>query len=92
MLDNLLGFLNNTRLDVNLTGGVAVYDTNYVPFGLDLDEKGSEGFKFIGKHRDPTGFYYIGARYYGPETGRFITEDPVKGGLINPHPLKQTGS
>lgn len=74
-----------------MTGDV-VYDTDYVPFGPDQDEKVSEGFTYTGKHRDPTGLYYLGARYYDPETGKFITENPVKRGLVNSHPLKQTSS
>ena len=61
-----------------------VYDTSYVPFGSDQDEFGSEEFKYTGKHQDPTGLYYFGSRYYDPETGRFTTEDSVKGQLSNP--------
>jgi RHS repeat-associated protein len=26
---------------------------------------------------DPTGFYYLGARYYEPESGRFLSVDPL---------------
>jgi len=28
-----------------------------------------------------TGLYYLRNRYYDPELGRFITEDPAKDGL-----------
>jgi RHS repeat-associated protein len=35
------------------------------------------GYEYTGKKRDSaTGLYYFGARYYDPEVGRFITEDP----------------
>jgi len=68
-----------------MTGDV-VYDTNYVPFGPDQDEKASEGSTYTGKHRDPTGLYYLGARYYDPETGKFITETLLKEGLSTPTP------
>ena len=81
----------NSRIqctETTATGG-AVYDSNYVPFGPDQDESGSEEFKYTGKHQDATGLYYFGARYYDPETGRFITEDLVKGKLSDPQSLNQ---
>ena len=63
--------LGSTRLKTNSTGGV-VYDTNYVPFGPDQDEEGSEEFKYTGKHQDSTGLYYFGARYYERNSDRTI--------------------
>ena len=30
-----------------------------------------------GKRIDPSGFYYMGARYYDPNAGRFISPDPL---------------
>jgi RHS repeat-associated protein len=50
-------------------------------------------FAYTGKELDAeSGLYYFGARYYCPEIGRFITEDPVKGTIelpqrLNPYPL-----
>jgi RHS repeat-associated protein len=38
---------------------------------------------------DPTGFYYYGARYYDPATGRFTTRDPVFGDLTDPQSLNR---
>lgn len=36
---------------------------------------------FTGKQQDdPTGLYYFNARYYDPNLGRFISEDPVRDG------------
>ena len=46
-----------------------------MPFGSDQDEKGSEEFKYTGKRQDTTGLYFFGARYYDPDTGRFITNN-----------------
>ena len=35
-------------------------------------------FRFTGQKLDPeTGFYYYKARYYDPETGRFLQTDPI---------------
>jgi RHS repeat-associated protein len=31
---------------------------------------------YTGKEQDATGLYYFNARYYDPETGKFITRDP----------------
>ncbi len=43
-------------------------------------------FKFVGQYgvmTEPNGFYYMRARYYDPEVGRFISEDPIgfEGGI-----------
>ena len=41
-------------------------------------------FLFAGKYgvqTDANGLYYMRARYYSPEIGRFINEDPVRDGL-----------
>lgn len=36
---------------------------------------------YTGKEIDPdTGLYYFNARWYDPDLGRFITEDPIKDG------------
>ena len=45
--------LGSTRLKTNSTGGV-VYESNYVPFGPDQNEQGSEEFKYTGKLVDAT--------------------------------------
>ena len=43
---------------------------------------------FAGYVKDPeTGLYYAGDRYYDPTTGRFTTEDPEAGDVMNPPSL-----
>ena len=44
-------------------------------------------FQYIGRENDPTGLYYMHARYYSPAVGRFISEDPLgfAGADVNLH-------
>ncbi|MDD5452108.1 MAG: RHS repeat-associated core domain-containing protein [Desulfovibrionales bacterium] len=62
----------------------------YDPFGkvLNQQEAISQPFKFVGQYgvmTEPNGFYYMRARYYDPNVGRFISEDPIgfEGGDVN---------
>jgi RHS repeat-associated protein len=75
-----LGF---TRLVTDNSKNI-VSSATYESFGEQSTEEGSEDYLFTGKEQDVTGLYYYGARYYDPETGTFISRDPVKGSLINP--------
>ena len=80
--------LGSTRLKTDASGD-AVFTRNYEPFGPDYDGSGSEEFKYTGKHEDSSGLYYFGARYYDPEVGRFITEDPILRSFENPQGLNR---
>jgi RHS repeat-associated protein len=84
----------------------------YTPFGIIADEvqNAPQPFKFVGQHgvmTEDNGFYYMRARYYDPEVGRFISEDPIgfEGGinlyayasnnpilLIDPFGLRETST
>ncbi len=61
---------------------------NYSPFGdVEIMGEASENpFQYTGRENDgATGIYYYRARYYSPEMGRFISEDPIglAGGDVN---------
>ncbi len=63
---------------------------SYDPFGnvLNQTETVPQPFKFVGQFgvmTEPNGFYYMRARYYDPNVGRFISEDPIgfEGGDVN---------
>ena len=59
----------------------------YDAFGLLLQRAGSteNNYLYTGEQFDPNvGFYYLRARYYNPEIGRFTTIDPWKGSIYDP--------
>ncbi|TDC74172.1 RHS repeat-associated core domain-containing protein [Actinomadura sp. 7K507] len=53
----------------------------FTPFGavrnLDEDATWPNEKGFLGGTQDPTGLTHLGAREYDPETGRFVSVDPV---------------
>ena len=79
----------NTVAITNATQTV-VQSYAYLPYGKIANESGAldQPFTFVGQFgvmREPNGFYYMRARYYDPEAGRFISEDPIGfgGGQVN---------
>ena len=67
---------------VGLSGheGATIQTTQYSPFGEEIDGAGASCsvLRYTGRERDAeSGLYYYRARYYDPELGRFITEDPL---------------
>jgi len=61
----------------------AVTDTfEYDAFGNQINHTGStpNNYLYRGEQYDPDlGMYYLRARYYNPETGRFLSRDPKEG-------------
>jgi RHS repeat-associated protein len=51
----------------------------YSPYGDSVNTSAAPTpFQFTGRENDgPTGLYYYRARYYSPQLGRFISEDPL---------------
>ena len=61
-------------------GGNVVFNADYYAFGAKYISNGDfdEEHGFTGKEWDPdVGLYYFNARWYDPELGRFISEDPA---------------
>ncbi|MBU7025411.1 MAG: hypothetical protein HXS48_00600, partial [Theionarchaea archaeon] len=79
--------LGSTRLTTS-ENGVIVTEVQYKPFGEQVNAT-EEQYTFTGKELDDTGFYYYGARYYDPETGRFLTRDPLQGERGAPQTLNR---
>ena len=68
--------LGSTRLATDEDGEV-VGEFKSLPFG-QIIVNDDVRFGFTGKEQDSSGDYYFGARYYDPDTGRFISVDPVR--------------
>ena len=50
----------------------------YSPYGLPAEGMTGFPFRFTGQKVDEaTGLYYYKARFYDPETGRFLQTDPI---------------
>jgi RHS repeat-associated protein len=52
----------------------------YQPFGQGMPQPAPgdpQPFQFAGRENDGTGLYYCRARYYVPDWGRFLSEDPL---------------
>ncbi|MBU7046119.1 MAG: RHS repeat-associated core domain-containing protein [Theionarchaea archaeon] len=69
--------LGSTRLTTSETGS-KVTEVQYKPFGEQINTT-DERYTYNGKELDDNGLYYYGARYYNPDTGRFLTRDPLQG-------------
>ena len=76
----------STRALSNDAGDIT--DTyTYDAFGIILDEAGTtqNNYRYTGEQFDPNiGFYYLRARYYDQNTGRFVTTDPYQGRMHEP--------
>jgi len=60
--------------------GNKIFGTNYLPFGKELNNYATinSKFKFTGKNYDAdNGLNYFNARYYNPNTGSFVSNDPM---------------
>jgi RHS repeat-associated protein len=74
---------------IGLTNAAGALTTRYTydPFGKTAAEgaASTNSFQFTGRENDGGGRYFYRARYYSPQLGRFISEDPTGfgGGDVN---------
>ncbi|WAT14759.1 RHS repeat-associated core domain-containing protein [Xanthomonas fragariae] len=70
--------LGSTRLLTNAAGGV-VQRYEYDPYGATAQSSTAytNPYQYTGREKDSSGLYYYRARYYQPQLGRFISEDPI---------------
>ncbi len=80
-------YLYNAHGDVvqltNATGTVTK-NYHYDAFGVEFEKNVGDlnPFRYCGEYYDlSSGTYYLRNRYYNPNNGRFLTEDPIKAGL-----------
>jgi RHS repeat-associated protein len=79
----LTDHLGSVKSVTDDTGSV-VFQADHLAFGQRYGESSTapnfdEWHSFTGKEFDPdTGLYYFNARWYDQETGRFISEDPMR--------------
>ncbi|WP_228739210.1 RHS repeat-associated core domain-containing protein [Xanthomonas euvesicatoria] len=71
--------LGSTRLLTNAAGS-AVQRYEYDPYGTTTQSSTAytNPYQYTGREKDLNGLYYYRARYYRPQWGRFISEDPIK--------------
>lgn len=98
--------LGSTRVVTDGTGK-KIAEYKYAPYGEKETATGDgTDYGFTDKAEDEsTGLQYFGARFYDPEVGRFLTQDPIKSGrnwyvycldnplrLIDPNGLEEVES
>ena len=71
--------------------GNQVKAIRYMPFGATAQETGDTKtrYRYTGKEKDDTGFYYYGARYYDDALGRFIAADSILPDVYDPQQLNR---
>ncbi|WP_236249590.1 RHS repeat-associated core domain-containing protein [Lysinibacillus sphaericus] len=85
-------YLTNYRGDVlalTNTNGDIVAQYTYDAWGNILNQSGTMAainpYRYAGyRYDEKTKFYYLMARYYNPDTGVFLSRDPVRGDTMTP--------
>jgi RHS repeat-associated protein len=76
-----------STLAITNTSASPLVEYSYEPFGRTTSTSPTfaNPFQYTSRENDGTGLYYYRARYYYPEAGRFLGEDPIRsaGGSFN---------
>jgi len=80
--------LGSVRAEIDAAGAVA-RSSRYTAFGsLAVSQGGSPTLLgYTSEPADATGLTYLRARWYDPQTGRFLTRDPMPGSVVAPATL-----
>ena len=81
--------LGSVRSTTDATGAVTS-DADYDPYGRPeaptfVPTAEVTRFGYAGEYADPTGYLYLRARYYDPESAQFLTRDPLEATTGNPY-------
>jgi RHS repeat-associated protein len=75
---NFLTDAHGSTLALTNSSASAVASYTYDPFGnTTVTGSSASTYEYIGRESDGTGVYFYRARYYSPELGRFLSEDPI---------------
>lgn len=72
--------LNASPILATDENGAEIWRESFNPYGtrrIDSLKSGENQQWYTGKREDSTGLVYLGARFYDPEIGRFLSVDPV---------------
>ena len=68
------------------------HEYDYTPYGQTTESVAtSNPFRFTGREYEAEDLYYYRARYYDPELGRFLSEDPLGFGGGDTNLYRYTG-
>ena len=85
--DNYLTDALGSTVELTNSAGALEAQYSYGPYGDDMSITGSttNSYTYTGRETDGLGINYYRARYYNPNTGRFLSEDPLEfdGGDVN---------
>jgi RHS repeat-associated protein len=78
--------LNSSRLLTDQAGTI-VGSYAYDPYGRTVAHLGmNTSLQYNGQYRDPeSGYYYLRARFYDPETAQFLSRDPLQAITLQPY-------
>jgi RHS repeat-associated protein len=69
--------LRSTEALTSSTGAIQASYT-YSPYGvMSISGSTTNSYDYSGRESDGLGLHYYRARYYNPQTGRFLSEDPL---------------